>query len=105
MFDETEESEDDCDYLIDEKAKNIILTERGINRVEKLMNVQDLFGEVHPEYAHHLLIALKAKELYRRDVEYVIRPNEYGEEEVAIADEFTGRLMFGRRYSEGLHQA
>jgi preprotein translocase subunit SecA len=105
LFDETEEAEDDCDYLIDEKAKNIILTERGIARVEKLLNVQDLFGETHPEYAHHLLIALKAKDLYRRDVEYVIRPNEFGEEEVVIVDEFTGRLMFGRRYSDGLHQA
>lgn len=52
-----------------------------------------------------MIIALKAKELYRRDVEYVVRPNERGEMEVVIVDEFTGRLMFGRRYSDGLHQA
>lgn len=100
-----EEDEHDCDYVIDEKQKNVILTERGILKAQKSLNIEDLFSAEHPEYAHHLLIALKAKELYRRDIEYVIRPNERGELEAVIVDEFTGRLMFGRRYSDGLHQA
>lgn len=107
LFEETdyEEDEHDCDYVIDEKQKNVILTERGILKAQKLLNIPDLFSTEHPEYGHHLLIALKSKELYRRDVEYVIRPNERGDLEVVIVDEFTGRLMFGRRYSDGLHQA
>jgi preprotein translocase subunit SecA len=100
-----EEDEKDCDYVIDDKQKNIILTERGILKAQKVLNIPDLFSAEHPEYAHHLIIALKSKELYRRDVEYVVRPNERGEMEVVIVDEFTGRLMFGRRYSDGLHQA
>lgn len=100
-----EEDEHDCDYVIDEKQKNIILTERGILKAQRLLNIEDLFSAEHPEYAHHLLIALKSKELYRRDIEYVIRPDEHGELEAVIVDEFTGRLMFGRRYSDGLHQA
>ncbi|PKL78221.1 MAG: preprotein translocase subunit SecA, partial [Candidatus Melainabacteria bacterium HGW-Melainabacteria-1] len=100
-----EEDEHDCDYVIDEKQKNVILTERGILKAQKLLNLDDLFSAEHPEYAHHMIIALKAKEIYRRDIEYVIRPNERGELEAVIVDEFTGRLMFGRRYSDGLHQA
>lgn len=107
LFEETDfdEEEKDCDYIIDDKQKNIILTERGILKAQKVLNIDDLFGADHPEFAHHLLIALKAKELYRRDIEYVVRPNERGELEVVIVDEFTGRLMFGRKYSDGLHQA
>ncbi|MGV3524308.1 MAG: preprotein translocase subunit SecA [Candidatus Sericytochromatia bacterium] len=100
-----EEDEQDCDYVVDEKQKNVILTERGIDKAQRLLNIEDMFSAEHPEYAHHLLIALKAKELYRRDIEYVIRPNERGDLEAVIVDEFTGRLMFGRRYSDGLHQA
>lgn len=100
-----EEDEHDCDYIVDEKQKNVILTERGIQTAQRLLRIDDLFSAEHPEYAHHLLISLKAKELYRRDIEYVIRPNEQGELEAVIVDEFTGRLMFGRRYSDGLHQA
>lgn len=100
-----EEDEQDCDYVVDEKQKNVILTERGIEKAQRLLNIEDMFSAEHPEYAHHLLIALKAKELYRRDIEYVIRPNERGDLEAVIVDEFTGRLMFGRRYSDGLHQA
>jgi len=99
------DEEADCDYLVDEKSKNVVLTERGILKAQEIMKIKDLFSEENPEYAHHLLIALKAKELYRRDIEYVIKPNERGEEEVVIVDEFTGRLMPGRRYSDGLHQA
>ena len=96
----------DCDYIIDEKAKNVILTERGIVKAQDVLGIPDLFGEEHQGYAHHLTIALKAKELYRRDIEYVVRPDtETGEDEVCIVDEFTGRLMPGRRYSDGLHQA
>ena len=100
-----EEDEQDCDYVIDEKQKNVILTERGILKAQRMLNIPDLFSFEHPEYAHHLLIALKAKELYRRDIEYVVRPNEQGEQEAVIVDEFTGRIMPGRRYSDGLHQA
>lgn len=100
------DEEEDCDYIIDEKAKNIILTERGILRAQEILNINDLFDEEHTGYAHHLIISLKAKELYRRDIEYVVKPNqESGEDEVVIVDEFTGRLMPGRRYSDGLHQA
>jgi len=99
------DEEEDCDYIVDEKAKNIILTERGILKAQELLGINDLFGEEYTGYAHHLIIALKAKELYRRDIEYVVKPNEEGEDEVVIVDEFTGRLMPGRRYSDGLHQA
>lgn len=100
------DEEEDCDYVVDEKSKNVILTERGIVKAQELMNIDDLFGEEYQGYAHHLIIALKAKDLYRRDIEYVIKPNEEtGEEEVVIVDDFTGRLMPGRRYSDGLHQA
>lgn len=99
------DEEADCDYVVDEKSKNVILTERGILKAQDILCIDDLFGEEYQGYAHHLTIALKAKELYRRDVEYVVRPNEEGEDEVCIVDEFTGRLMPGRRYSDGLHQA
>jgi len=99
------DEEADCDYLVDEKQKNVVLTERGILKAQDILKTPDLFSEENPEFAHHLLIGLKAKELYRRDIEYVIKPNERGEEEVVIVDEFTGRLMPGRRYSDGLHQA
>jgi preprotein translocase subunit SecA len=99
------DEEEDCDYIIDEKAKNVILTERGILKAQNILNINDLFGEEYQGYAHHLIISLKAKEIYKRDVEYVVRPNEEGEDEVVIVDEFTGRLMPGRRYSDGLHQA
>lgn len=100
------DEEQDCDYVVDEKSKNVILTERGILKAQELLNIEDLFGEEYQGYAHHLIIALKAKDLYRRDIEYVVKPNEEnGEDEVVIVDDFTGRLMPGRRYSDGLHQA
>lgn len=100
------DEEQDCDYVVDEKSKNVILTERGILKAQELLNIDDLFGEEYQGYAHHLIIALKAKDLYRRDIEYVVKPNEEnGEDEVVIVDDFTGRLMPGRRYSDGLHQA
>lgn len=87
------------DYEVDEKNKNVILTEDGIDHAQELLNVTDLF-DVSTQYAHHLLQALKAKELYIRDTDYVVKNGE-----VQIVDEFTGRIMEGRRWSEGLHQA
>ena len=87
------------DYEVDEKNKNVILTEDGIDHAQELLGVTDLF-DVSTQYAHHLLQALKAKELYIRDTDYVVKNGE-----VQIVDEFTGRIMEGRRWSEGLHQA
>ena len=87
------------DYEIDEKNKNIILTEEGIDKAQELLNVADLF-DVQGQYAHYLLQALKAKELFHKDTDYVIKNGE-----IMIVDEFTGRLMEGRRWSDGLHQA
>ena len=89
----------DKDYEVDEKNKNIILTEDGIDRAQELLQIKDLF-DINTQYAHHLLQALKAKELFVKDTDYVVRNNE-----VMIVDEFTGRLMEGRRWSDGLHQA
>ena len=89
----------DTDYTVDEKNKNVILTEEGIDKAQELIGVKDLF-DIQTEYAHHLLQALKAKELFVRDTDYVVRNGE-----VMIVDEFTGRLMEGRRWSDGLHQA
>ncbi len=87
------------DYEVDEKNKNIILTEEGIDRAQELLGVSDLF-DINNQWAHHLLQALKAKELFILNTDYVIKNGE-----VVIVDEFTGRLMEGRRWSEGLHQA
>ena len=89
----------DKDYEVDEKNKNIILTEDGIDKAQELLQIKDLF-DINTQYAHHLLQALKAKELFVKDTDYVVRNNE-----VMIVDEFTGRLMEGRRWSDGLHQA
>ncbi len=86
-------------YEVDEKNKNVILTEEGIDKAEELLGIDDLF-DVENQYAHHLLQALKAKELYQKDTDYVVKDGE-----VVIVDEFTGRLMEGRRWSDGLHQA
>src|SRR5574344_2390754 len=89
----------DIDYEVDEKNKNVILSEEGIDRAQELLNVKDLF-DISTQNSHHLLQALKAKELFVKDTDYVVRNNE-----VMIVDEFTGRLMEGRRWSDGLHQA
>jgi preprotein translocase subunit SecA len=99
-----DKEDEDCDYWVDEKGHNILLTERGQDRAEQLLDVADLF-DLHFNYHHHLVQALKAKELYKLDVNYVIRPNEEGKMEAVIVDEFTGRMMQGRRWSDGLHQA
>ena len=96
--------DEDCDYWVDEKGKNVLLTERGIANAEKILGVPDLY-DVRYNLAHHLSQALRAKELYKVDTDYVIRPNEQGRPEVVIVDEFTGRMMVGRRWSDGLHQA
>ncbi len=89
------------DFTIDEKRKTISLTEEGISKVERLVGVANIYDPENYELTHYLDQALKAQFLYRRDRDYVV--NDDGE--VVIVDEFTGRLMPGRRYSEGLHQA
>ncbi|OGH97383.1 MAG: preprotein translocase subunit SecA [Candidatus Melainabacteria bacterium GWF2_32_7] len=89
----------DVDYTVEEKNKNVILNEEGIDKAQELLGVKDLFDPA-TQYAHHLLQALKAEELYKKDVDYVIKDGE-----IIIVDEFTGRLMEGRRWSDGLHQA
>jgi preprotein translocase subunit SecA len=88
------------DYTVDEKAKTIAMTDEGLRRVEKLLNIEDLFDEVNFELNHYLNQALKAKEFFARDRDYIVKDGE-----VIIVDEFTGRLMPGRRYSDGLHQS
>jgi preprotein translocase subunit SecA len=88
------------DFTVDEKAHNVTLTDEGIARAEGLLGVKSLYDDVQGEWVHHLNQALRAHHLYRRDVDYVVKDGE-----VIIVDEFTGRLMPGRRWSEGLHQA
>ncbi len=88
------------DYTVDEKAKNVVLTEEGVSHVEKLLGVDNLADESNMELAHHVNQGLRAHVIMHRDRDYVVKDGE-----VIIVDEFTGRLMFGRRYSEGLHQA
>ncbi len=88
------------DYNVDEKAKTIAMTEEGIARVERILGIENLFDERNFELNHYLNQALKAKEFFQRDRDYVVMDGE-----VVIVDEFTGRLMPGRRYSEGLHQS
>ncbi|WP_027364973.1 preprotein translocase subunit SecA [Desulfotruncus alcoholivorax] len=88
------------DYVVDEKAHTVVLTEEGVARVEQMLGVENLYDDVNMELTHHLNQALKAHALMKRDRDYVVKDGE-----VIIVDEFTGRLMFGRRYSDGLHQA
>ncbi|NLG80635.1 MAG: preprotein translocase subunit SecA [Firmicutes bacterium] len=90
----------DVDYTVDEKARTVALTEEGVARVEKILGIDNLYDDTNMELAHHLNQALRAHALMRRDRDYVVKDGQ-----VIIVDEFTGRLMFGRRYSEGLHQA
>jgi len=92
------------DYTIDEKHKSSALTEEGVLRLEKLLNIGNLYDPQNIEWNHHVQQALRAHVLYERDREYVIRDGDEGPE-VVIVDEFTGRLMPGRRWSDGLHQA
>ncbi|MDE2180832.1 MAG: preprotein translocase subunit SecA, partial [candidate division NC10 bacterium] len=88
------------DYMIDEKAKSVALTESGVAKVEGLLGVKNLYDPAHMDLVHHVQQALKAHVLFKRDVDYVVKDGE-----VVIVDEFTGRLMSGRRWSDGLHQA
>jgi len=90
----------DVDYTIDEKARTVILTEEGSAKVERLLGVDNLYDPTNIDLLHHVNQALKAHTLFKRDVDYVVKDNE-----VIIVDEFTGRLMPGRRWSDGLHQA
>lgn len=88
------------DAIIDEKAHTATLTDTGIAKAEKFLNVPNLYNDVESEWVHHINQALRAHHLYERDVDYVVKDGE-----VVIVDEFTGRLMPGRRWSDGLHQA
>ncbi len=90
----------DADFTVDEKARNAILTEEGVAHVEKLLRVENLYDPKNIEILHHVNQALKAHALFKLDVDYVVKDGE-----VVIVDEFTGRLMPGRRWSDGLHQA
>nr|MBP6168363.1 preprotein translocase subunit SecA [Leptotrichiaceae bacterium] len=94
-------AEDWEDYEVDEKAHTVTMTEKGVKNVEKMLKLDNLYSPETVELTHFLSQALKAKELFKRDRDYIV--NEKGE--VIIVDEFTGRLMEGRRYSDGLHQA
>jgi preprotein translocase subunit SecA len=87
-------------YSIDEKARSVVLTEDGVARAESILGVENLYDPKYIELLHHINQALKAHTLFKRDVDYIVKNGE-----VIIVDEFTGRLMPGRRYSEGLHQA
>ncbi|WP_455391368.1 preprotein translocase subunit SecA [Frisingicoccus sp.] len=88
------------DYTVDEKAKNVVLTEEGVTHVEQMLGIENLADESNMELAHHVNQGLRAHVIMKRDRDYVVKDGQ-----VIIVDEFTGRLMFGRRYSEGLHQA
>jgi len=88
------------DFTIDEKAHNVTLTDQGISKCESLLGLSSLYDDISGEWVHHITQALRAHHLYERDVDYVVKDGE-----VVIVDEFTGRLMPGRRWSEGLHQA
>jgi preprotein translocase subunit SecA len=90
----------DTDYTIEEKSKTVVLTEEGVSSVEKYLNVQNLYEPRNIEIVHHVNQALRAHTLFKRDVDYLVKDGQ-----VIIVDEFTGRVMPGRRYSDGLHQA
>jgi len=90
----------DTDYEVDEQKRTVAISEEGVGKVEESLNVDNLYEQVHTPLVHHLQNALRAKELYRRDVDYIVKDGE-----VLIVDEFTGRILHGRRYSEGLHQS
>jgi len=90
----------DQDYAIDEKSRTVVLTEEGVAKAEKLLNVQNLYEPQNMEILHHVNQALKAHTLFRKDIDYLVKDGQ-----VIIVDEFTGRVMPGRRYSDGLHQA
>jgi len=89
----------DEDYTVEEKHKNVQLTEKGVNHIESIMGIKGLYGE-HADWVHYILQAVKASCIFTKDVDYIVRDGE-----IVIVDENTGRLMEGRRYSEGIHQS
>ena len=100
-IDEKQEQDDlDCDYYIDEKARTASLTASGIAKAEKYFNVENLADIENTTLSHHINQAMRARGIMKRDIDYVVKDGQ-----VIIVDEFTGRLMYGRRYNEGLHQA
>ena len=101
LLDPDDEEEPDGDYEVDEKRRTVALTDQGVDKVERMLGIKNLYSPEHIRAVYHLDQALKARALFKRDKDYVV--NNDGE--VIIVDEFTGRLMKGRRYSEGLHQA
>ncbi len=90
----------DCDYFVDEKARTVSLTARGIAKAEKYFGVENLADAENTTLSHHINQAMKARGLMKKDIDYVVKDGQ-----IIIVDEFTGRLMYGRRYNEGLHQA
>ena len=97
---EEEDPDLDADYIVDEKAKTVTLTSRGVEKAERAFGVENWSDPDNATISHHVNQAIRARGLMKRDIDYVVKDNE-----IIIVDEFTGRLMFGRRYSEGLHQA
>lgn len=97
---DNEELFKDHDFVVDEKAKTATLTQQGVEKAEKYFNIENLTDPEHLTLQHHINQALKANGVMRRDIDYVVRDGE-----VLIVDEFTGRIMYGRRYNDGLHQA
>ena len=97
---EEEDVNEQADYIVDEKAKTATLTARGVKKVEEYFQLENLSDPENSTIAHHVNQAIKAHGVMKRDIDYVVKDGE-----IIIVDEFTGRLMFGRRYSEGLHQA
>ena len=104
VFAKTEAKEEqdayDCDYIVDEKARTVALTARGIEKAERYFGIENLADMENTTINHHINQAMKARGLMKKDIDYVIK-----EGKIIIVDEFTGRLMYGRRYNEGLHQA
>ncbi len=92
--------QEEVDYKVYEKEKTITVTEEGVTRIEGLLQIKNLYDEKNMNVQHHIIQSLKAQRLFKKDVDYIVKNGE-----VIIVDEFTGRLMFGRRYSDGLHQA
>jgi preprotein translocase subunit SecA len=97
---EEEDADEDADYIVDEKARTAMLTAQGISKAEEFFHLENLSDPENTTLSHHINQAIKAHGVMKRDIDYVIKDGE-----IIIVDEFTGRLMFGRRYSEGLHQA
>ena len=104
VFASTDEKEEqdqyDCDYIVDEKARTVSLTAQGIAKAEEFFQVENLSDPDNATLAHHINQAMKARGIMKKDIDYVVKDGQ-----VIIVDEFTGRLMYGRRYNEGLHQA